>query len=193
MFDIEEFKSRGLALGGARPNQFYVDVVPPASLNYNTDTFRFVCRAATIPPEIVQSADVPYFGRTIRYAGDREFPDWTVTVMNDADFAVRKMLQRWSQAMNYHISNVMDSQMWPTTYKQAASVTQMRQDGATIGSYTFYGLFPLQVDPIPLDWEIKNQIENFEVTFAYDYWIYRDGESLTETSVDGTAESIDNQ
>lgn len=187
MFNIEEFKAKGLPLGGARPSQFFVDMNPPPLLGFNTDTFRFTCKAASIPPSIVSPVEVSYFGRRVKYSGDREFPDWTVTVLNDADFAIRKMMTAWSDSMNYHIDNVMESGVWPTGYKQSATITQMRQDGEPIMTYSFYGLFPTQIDPIPVDWENINQVEMFEVTFSYDYWIAREGNNLAESSADGTA------
>lgn len=189
-FNIEEFKAKGLPGNGARPNQFFVDVSPPPVLGINQDIFRFVCTAASIPPEIIGSVEVGYFGRKVKYNGDREFPDWTVTVNNDANFAVRKMMEAWSQAMNYHVSNVMDGSLWPTEYKRTAIVTQMRQDGATIATYEMIGLFPTTIDPIPLSWEDMNSIERFDITFAYDYWIQRVGDNLAASSADGTSESV---
>ena len=190
MFNIEEFKSKGLALGGARPSQFFVDVSPPPILGFTQDVFRFVCTAASIPPEMMAPVEVAYFGRRVKYIGDREFPDWTVSVINDANFLVRRMLEAWSQAMNYHVSNVMDGSIWPVDYKQTAIVTQMRQDGETIASYEMVGLFPTQVDPIPLSWEDVNNIERFEVTFSYDYWVQRQGDNLAASSADGTSETV---
>lgn len=189
-FGIDEFLAKGLPLNGARPSQFYVELSPPPILGYNSDSFKFACKAASIPPEIIGQVPVAYFGRYIKVNGDREFPDWTVTVNNDANWLIRKMMQAWSQAMNYHVSNVMESNVWPMDYKRSASVTQMRQDGATIATYEFYGLFPTMVGDIVLGWEDMNAIEQFDITFAYDYWIMKEGDNLASTSADGTAENV---
>lgn len=186
-FNIEEFKSRGMPGGGARPSQFLVTINPPTTIGINNaEKISFVCRATSIPPAIVGSVHVSYFGRQVKYSGDREFPDWTVTVMNDSDFFVRKVLERWSTSMNTLVSNVMRPEVWPVGYKTTAEVTQFRQDGAPISTYFMEGLFPTQIDPIALDWEAMNQIENFDVTFAYDYWLAKQGENLARPSSEGT-------
>jgi hypothetical protein len=42
--------------------------------------------------------EVPFRGRRIKVPGDRTFADWTVTVINDEDQAMRKAFSNW---MNY--------------------------------------------------------------------------------------------
>ena len=47
---------------------------------------------------------VPFRGRQLKVSGDRSFESWTVTVLNDANFTVRKALEKWSekvQNMNF--------------------------------------------------------------------------------------------
>lgn len=186
-FNIEEFKSRGLPLGGARPSQFMVEVYPPAALGIpNAEKIKFVCSAAQIPPAIVAPVQVAYFGRIVKFRGDREFPDWTVTVQNDADFYVRKIFEKWNTSMNTLVSNIQRPEIFATDYKATAEVTQMRSDGEVIATYIMEGLWPNQVDAIPLNWEAMNQIEMFDVTFSYDYWLPKLGDSLARTSTEGT-------
>ena len=44
------------------------------------------------------------------------------------------------------------------------------KDGSTIATYRFYGLFPTELGAIELSWDANDQIEEYTVTFAYDYW-----------------------
>lgn len=169
-FSITEFKANGLILGGARPTNFQVDIFVPFS-SPNASRVKFLCRAASIPPAPLDAVPVPYFGRRIKVAGDRDFPDWTVTIMNDEDYAIRVMLENWSNKMNALISNKMDPAMFPTAYKSTATVTQFDRVGTTRRVYQFQGIFPTLVDQIPLDWDQTNTIEQFDVTFAYDLWV----------------------
>lgn len=188
-FNIEEFKSRGLPGDGARPSQFVVDIYPPPVLGINnTEKIKFTCRAATIPPAILGVVPVAYFGRPVKFKGDREFPDWTVTVINDSDYYVRKVMERWNTSINTLVSNVMRPELWPTGYKSSAEVTHYRSDGQVIATYIMEGLWPNTVDAIPLDWEAMNQIEMFDVTFSYDYWLAKPGDNLARTSTEGTEE-----
>ncbi len=119
---------------------------------------------------IQDSIRVPYFGRTIKLAGDRDYPDWTVSVYNDEDFPVRQMLESWSNEINSVVSNRMSSDVFPTGYKTTASVVQYGKDGTALVGYLFEGLFPVNVDAMSLSWDAVNQIQTFDVTFAYDLW-----------------------
>lgn len=169
-FNINTFKARGLKFDGARPSLFEVDIFPP-STSPSSPQVNFLCRAASIPPAPFASVPVPYMGRDIKLIGDREFPDWTVTIMNDEDYALRQMFEKWSNQMNLLISNIMDPAVYPLGYKTTANVRQLGKGGALIAQYQMVGIFPVNVDQIPLDWGQKNAIEQFDVTFAYDFWV----------------------
>lgn len=169
-FNVASFKASGLKFGGARPTQFEVYITPPFGTNAARQ-IQFVCRASQIPPAPMDMIPVPYFGRKIKIAGDRDFPDWTVSILNDDDFSVRTMFESWSNRINTMISNVMDPSMYPLNYKSTAKVLQYNKVGDVIRAYDFVGIFPTMVDAIPLDWDQTNTIEQFDVTFAYDYWI----------------------
>ena len=173
-FNINSFKQNGLVYGGARPSLFNVTLTPPAGLgldNVSAQKFSFVCKTAELPPSQVASFDVPYFGRKIKLAGDRTFTDWQVSVMNDEDFAVRAMFEKWSNALNRMVSNVRDPAIASENYKTDLEVTQYGKDGSEIRSYMIIGAFPTDIGAIALDWDQQSQLENFSVTFAYDYWV----------------------
>jgi hypothetical protein len=169
-FNVNSFRANGLKLGGARPTQFEVFIFPPFGSNASKN-IQFLARATQIPPAPLDSIPVPYFGRKIKIAGDREFPDWTVTILNDESFDIRVMMESWSNRINTMVSNVQDESMFPMTYKSTAKVIQYGKRGNAIRAYDFVGIFPTNVDAIPLDWDQTNTVEQFDVTFAYDYWI----------------------
>jgi hypothetical protein len=164
-FNINEFKSQ-LVGGGARPTLFQVQILNPVD---PAAEFKvpFMVRAAGIPGSTVGQYEVPYFGRNIKYAGDRTFEDWTITVINDEDFAVRNAMEAWSNAINTHDSNV---RALPQDYKSNAIITQFSKDGDPLRSYVFEGMFPVSIDQIDMDWGTVDAIEEFGVTFSYDFW-----------------------
>ena len=170
-FNINNFRSHGLIYGGTRPSQFEINVFPNAALNMATkDRIKFFVQAASMPGWIVGQAPVPYFGAVIKYSGERQYMDWQCNILNDEDFAVRAMLEKWSNHMNTLISNRLDPEIWPTSYKSTAEVTQFSKDGRPIRSYLFSGIFPISIDPIDLNWGDTNRIETFNVTFSVDYF-----------------------
>lgn len=178
-FSIDQFKT-ALALGGARPSLFEIQI----SLNTSDATIRnglikapFLVKAATIPASTVNAFPVPYFGRQVKFSGDRVFDDWQVTVINDEDFAVRNAMEQWSQLINSHEPNLSSLRpgLGTTTgaggYKANAVVRQYSKlGGLPVATYQFIGLFPTTITEIQLAWEATDQIEEFGVVFAYDYW-----------------------
>lgn len=164
-FNINEFKSQ-LTGGGARPTLFQVQILNPVDPAADFKV-PFMVRAAGIPGSTVGQYEVPYFGRNIKYAGDRTFEDWTITVINDEDFAVRNAMEAWSNAINTHDSNV---RALPQDYKSNAIITQFSKDGDPLRSYVFEGMFPVSIDQIEMDWGTVDAIEEFGVTFSYDFW-----------------------
>jgi len=164
-FNINEFKSQ-LTGGGARPTLFQVQITNPILANADFK-LPFMVKTAALPGSSVGSYVVPYFGRQIKYAGDRRFDNWQVTIINDEDFAIRNAMEAWSNAINSHDSN---TRALPQNYKSNAIVTQYSKDGNALRTYVFEGLHPIDIDPISLNWEQTDSIEEFGVSFQYDLW-----------------------
>lgn len=170
-FKVEQFKAFGIPYGGARPSQFEVTMVPPPFVNGDVKKITFQCMAAQIPPAQVGSVDVPYFGRKVKVPGDRVFPDWTVNVINDEDFAVRKIMEQWSNGINTLENNLrLGDQVEDYKKNCDAFVTQYGKQGNVLRVYNIVQLWPNTVEAINLDWDRTNAIETFSVTFSYDYW-----------------------
>jgi hypothetical protein len=164
-FNINEFKSQ-LTGGGARPSLFQVQITNPVEPIADFK-LPFMIKAAALPSSTLGSYQVPYFGRTVKYAGDRVFDDWPVTIINDEDFLIRNAMEAWSNSINSHDSNI---RTLPQDYKSNAIITQYGKDGTALRTYVFEGLYPVTVDAIPVGWDQSDVIEEFGVTFQYDLW-----------------------
>ena len=175
-FNITEFKSRGLLRGGYRPSLFKVrfSAIPPGVVDASSD-LEFMCRAASIPPFIIEPIEVPYFGRKVKVAGDRIFQDWTVTIINDEDFRHRNMFESWSNKINALRSNRQDSdQSDLLDYQVSGEILAYGKAGpgddtGVVRSYRFEGLWPNLVDAINVDWDAANVLASCDVTFSYDF------------------------
>ncbi len=168
-FNVNEFAG-ALAAGGARPSLFQVQITNP--INGVADAqVPFLCKAAQIPEATLSAIEVPYFGRNIKLAGTRTFAEWTPTIINDEDFAIRNAMETWSNAINSFQGNINNAGgTAPSLYKANAQVTQYGKTGDILRVYDFIGIFPTSVAAIDLGWENGDAIEEFQVTFAYDYW-----------------------
>lgn len=138
-FNINEIKSQ-LALGGARPSLFQVRVTNPATSEADS-VVPFMVKAAQIPASTVAPIEVFYFGRPIKLAGQRVFDNWTVTVINDEDFKVRRALETWSYNINSYSGNVREfGTSAPSEYKGRAEVIQYSKVGEDLRTYFFEGI-----------------------------------------------------
>lgn len=172
-FNINEFTKNGLNLGGARPTLFDVTLTIPTNIQgidlNGVRKFRFTCKATSAPASSIAPIDVGYFGRVVKVAGDRTFSDWNVNVINDEDFVVRDTFEAWHNAINTIVSN--RKTVSGNAYTGTGVITQYSKNGDVIKQYEIFDMFPTNVSDMTLSWEAQNQIQEFGVTFAYNYWI----------------------
>ena len=193
-FNLDAFRS-SLQYDGARPNLFEVILIPPTTISDALTAgqkLRFMARAAQLPGKTVGVVPVYYMGREIKVPGNVTYQEWTLTVMNDEDFAIRKVMERWHGAINSNRDNVRRSGFLNFSgYSVNASVVQYSKlgtgningegtgrggtvdlnRGATgIRKYNFIGIWPADVSNIDLDWGANDAIEEFSLTLAYQWW-----------------------
>ena len=167
---ISDFKSR-LSGGGARPNLFEVELAFPDAVSIANDVLqksRFLVKAPALPTSTIAPVDIPFRGRIFKVAGDRTFETWTVTVINDTDFAIRSAFEKWMNAINKlddatGLTN-------PETYQKDAQVHQLDRDGSVLRSYKFWDIYPTNISTIDLSYETTDTIEEFTVEFQVHWW-----------------------
>ena len=183
-FRVQEFRSQ-MEFDGARPNLFQCALSFPqiAAAEGDPNTkFTFMARAAQLPGSTVNQIPVNYFGRELKFAGNRTFTEWTVTIINDEDFLVRRAFERWMNGMNSHVQNLRNTNFIKGDggYQADGYVDQFGKTGDVIKSYKFVGMFPIDVSPIELDWGSNDNIEEYAVTFAYQWWESDDNNATTD-------------
>ena len=177
---ISQFKSR-LAGGGARPNLFEVELTLDGeglgfSLpGYDATQMAFLCKAANLPAQNIASIDVPFRGRIFKVAGDRTIDTWTITIINDEDFRLRRALEFWTEQIASLDTNIGATS--PNAYMAAAKVYQLGrgssprstdnsgESNAVLAEYEFVDIFPTEVSAIDLSYDSSDTIEEFTVTF----------------------------
>lgn len=186
-FNVSTFRTK-MAFDGARPNLFKVLMTAPAinsRANPGSD-LEFFIRATSIPGSTIGTVTVPYMGREIKLAGNRTFADWTVTVINDENFSYRGLFEEWMDSINLHSANYrlgtgnsVDYTNTSGTVVQQLTKTGTPSAAQVIRQYRFYNLFPIDLSEITLDWGDNDSVEEFTVTFAYDYWIAENVQAKT--------------
>ena len=167
---ITGFKSK-LAGGGARPNLFEVELAFPDALNIDNDVkekSRFLVKAASLPASNIAPIDINFRGRILKVAGDRTFDTWTITVMNDVDFAIRNAFELWMNQINKLSDNTGTTN--PAEYQPDAFVHQLDRDGSTLRTYKFHDVFPTNISAKDLSYETTDTIEEFTVELQVQWW-----------------------
>ena len=168
---ITDFKSK-LSGGGARSNLFECELAFPTAvsvegLNEVLNKARFLVKAANLPASNVAPIEVPFRGRVLKIAGDRTFDTWTITIINDTDFAIRSAFEKWMNTINRVSDNTGTTN--PADYQADAFVFQLDRSGETLRKYKFYDVFPTQVAPIELSYDAQG-IQEFQVELQVLYW-----------------------
>lgn len=136
-FNIKDFKSN-LLYGGARTNLFEVQMGYPPGLNVSDEgvelnqfsrKLKFLCSGASLPLSSVNEVIVPFQGREVYTVGTKTFEPFTITVINDEDFYIRKTFEYWIGAMNGHSSNTKNSGLnsSPSSYQVDGLIKQYSQ------------------------------------------------------------------
>ena len=128
----------------------------------------FLCKAAQLPPSTLGQIEVPYRGRQIKIAGDRTYPEWTITVMLDESFALKNEFEDWMTLINEPVLNVGLPAV--EGYKREGKIEQLGQLGNTIESYEIVGAFPTEISPVEVASDSNDTVAEFTVTLAFDYW-----------------------
>ena len=166
---ITDFKSK-LTGGGARSNLFEVVLSFPSAAPTDSNTLdksRLLVKSAALPSSSVAPLEVAFRGRTLKLAGDRTFETWTITVINDTDFAIRSAFENWMNTINRVSDNTGITD--PALYQADAYVYQLDRDGSTLRAYHMYDLFPTNISTINLSYE-TDSIQEFTVEMQVLWW-----------------------
>lgn len=169
VFNVNGFKT-ALVNGGARPNQFQVILTgPPGSPGLIDPDSPYLISVAELPGQTINPAIVQYRGREVKFAGDRVYAPWTITVLNDTDFKLRKGIERWMDFIEGYTTKV--GQLDPGLYQADFTVEQLDRNGEVLKRYRLESAFPVDLSPIALDFGANDQISTFTCTWQYQAFV----------------------
>ena len=174
-------------------------------IDWDADTFKFLCKAAALPASNVAPIDVPFRGRILKVAGDRTFDTWTVTVINDEDFKLRSAFELWMNGISKldnntgatnpssYMANAIVHQLGRGADKGRHSTTNSDIAGGTaikpLRTYMFNDIFPTNISQIDLSYDTGDTIEEYTVEFQVQYWTAGSGQ-ITGGATDQSGVSI---
>ena len=180
---IDDFKA-ALVQGGARANLFRVNMsFPNATIQGQANAAfgangpealsSFMIKAAQMPGRTIGNIPVNFRGRQLKVSGDTTYDDWTITITNDNNFAVRNAFERWQEAINGAVTNVSGLGLNAASFNSYVAdleIEQLGRDGNVIKRYIMKGAWPTTVDAIEVSYDNTDQIEEFGVTLCYQWW-----------------------
>lgn len=178
-FSVTSFRA---ALGtGSRPNLFKVQVTPPTGFAAaDFANFEYLCRSGSLPSASLGTIEIPMNGgRRLKMGGDRTFTEWTSTVLNDEDFKIRSLMEKWqSDIVNTNFQSTKNlgnrsAATGPTGgLYGTVMIYQLKEDGSSVkgGGYRLVNCWPSDISQIDLSYDTTDAVEDFTVTWTYDYY-----------------------
>ena len=161
---------------GARSNLFRVSFPDFKDTEFAgvVEQFSFLCKGAQLPGSTLGLIEVPFqAGRRFKLAGDRTLPEWTTTIINDANQTVRAALEGLQQ--QYGLTDYENATSKILTGASETEFTtlqveQFDQAGLVSCTYQLINCWPTDISTLDLSYDSTDTIEEFTVTWAYDYY-----------------------
>jgi hypothetical protein len=114
-------------------------------------------------------------GRRYKIAGDRTFPEWTTTVINDSNQKIRQAienLQKKYSTTDYESSSAKEVTGAEASDFTVITVEQYDLSGNVVYTYTLNNCWPTDISTIDLSYDSTDTLEEFTVSWAYDYFTF---------------------
>lgn len=165
--NLREF--RQLVGDAARPYLFEIDIpmVTTGDIN-DVKTITCLARSTNLPRYTIEDVPFEFQKSTFHMGGRAKFDTWQVTFLADSYHKLRNRLLTWQSVIFDPARQVGYSS---SSYKKDdVTIKQLDRTGSVVTSYTFMGMYPSEVGEIQLD-QGNTAVEEFNVTFTYDYYI----------------------
>ena len=177
-FNVSKFKG-ALTGGGARPSLFEFKISGLGSTITGLGNLHYYCQVSALPPLTVTPIEKMYFGRAVKIPGDIVYGDLSTTIYQTEKGTERIGIEMWMDQINGHISNVSSLAQG---YYGKGTLTQYPKSGAAttgiLSTVNFIDMWPQSVTEIPLSYDTASDIEQFDVTWSYNYYSVKFGSTL---------------
>lgn len=169
MPSISEFISK--VSHGARANLFKVFIN-----DFGMGDIELLAKAASVPGRSMGLTELKYKNNIVKIPGDTtSFAEWTITVINDETFLTRNAFEDWMEGIK-SANETFSFKTNPIStsidlFTGTAEIVCITPNDDIIGAYKLFNIFPTDLSPIDLSWDSADTIQEYTITFAYNYWI----------------------
>lgn len=161
--------------GGTRANRFEVSMVdgwPGMPPDINDTKFKIV--SSQFPTSQINSIVIPYRGRPVNYAGDRQYSPWTVTVYDDSNTnSLWRAFNRWKELLDGHKTHTTQDYTYRSLQK-TWEIYQYDVNGTTIRHIQLQNCWPSFISQIDLNMG-STDLVSFTVQMVFDKINFRKG------------------
>ena len=170
---LDNFKSN--FHGGTRRNRFQISA---GAITGGGVLTTYHAYAFTLPQVGIGEIPVDYRGRRLYIPGDRDYPQWTITILDDDAGPGSKIyhgFQEWQKQINDHVSN--ESVLNADAGRQLWTIEHLSFNGTgdPLKTFNLHGCWPVTVGPVQLSAGARDELVTFDVTVRYDYVTYKAG------------------
>ena len=166
---LTNFKG-ALQYGGARPSLFEFNITGVPTDVSQFKELKYFCTVSALPPLTVTPIERQYFGRTVKMPGDLVFGDLSTTIIQTEGANERSFIETWMDNINGHLDNRRDYKSEMGDEWGEAELTQYAKNGKKLMTASFVGLWPTTISEIALSYDTVSDIEQYDVTWAYQYY-----------------------
>lgn len=170
---LSEFVSQIRNKNIARPNLYYVKIVPPngnAFSGENSNLVSMWCSNASTPQvSVMTNDDYIEAGTRRKYAYEYDYQNLVLQFYIDQDFDIKKFFDDWMYAIVPHHRNFN----YPVDYtSNSLSVFIINQEDKKTYEYKYLNVYPKTIQQIDLSYSNANQPATFSVEFVYETFYY---------------------
>ena len=175
-FSLSTFQG-ALSQGGARPSLFELEIsgTPNGVSDQTLANVKYFCNVSALPPLTITPIERQYFGRTVKIPGDMVFGDLSTTIIMTEGGDERSELEIWMDEINRTLENNMNAgHVTSNGFAGTVKLHQYGKDGSDspIQTITFVDCWPSTVSEIALSYDTASDIEQFDVTWTYNYYTF---------------------
>jgi hypothetical protein len=173
-FNVNKLKG-ALKGGGARPSLFDFTITGAPTSITHLGNLKYFCQVSALPPLTVTPIEKTYFGRAVKIPGDIVFGDLSTTIYQTETGDERFDIESWMDKINGHVDNksTLETETgdFMGKYSAKGTLTQYAKDGTTkLSTVDFIDMWPQTVSEIALSYDTASDIEQFDVTWSYNYY-----------------------
>lgn len=178
--DIQRFRK---GFSSSRSNRYKITGTMPNDLGTLDNSFTLYAKSVSFPGSQIGMIPVSYQGRVIKFAGERQFAEWSVQVYDVSNnnatntyVDIRTQLEEWIEdcdSANTHIQRFNNAATtWTVEFDDINDDTS---GGGVDPTYKkkmeLYNCWPIDISAIDLNYEAADSFAEFTLTFAYDYHV----------------------